>query len=583
MYHREGALIIHANMSSRRTGDSIPGEEGAVRKDWGGKISVALVYPNAYRLGMSNLGYQIIYSLLNEQEDVVCERIFLPGPPDGPGKVRSLESRRTLSDFEVVAVSLPYENDFLNLFSILHQARVPAFARERGKGHPLLVGGGLALTMNPEPLADVFDLIVIGEGEDTLLEFLDEYRSSRGADRKDVLKALARIEGIYVPSAYRRTVWGLEPFSGYPERVKRRHTVSLHRFPGFSQVVTPRMEFGRTVLIEPIRGCGRMCRFCAAGYHYLPPRNRSLSHISGIERARQAAARIGILGAALSDFPHLSELFELISRSRIKMSLSSIHGEDLERSDLDRLVEGQVKTLTLAPETGSEELRYSLNKTCSHRQYLDASERIVSAGVPHLRLYFLFGLPGETDMDLRAAGDLVSRVQSRRRKAARTVMGQLTVCLAPFVPKPATPFQWAAIEPAKELKRKRQVMVDSLKSVPGVRIRTGSIPAARLEAFLGLAPREVGEMLSVGSPAEVKKISLAQEVSWMNPGPDPDRAFPWEIVDSGVDRVFLWGEWEGSRKRRPSREDPGKFGGQAGRDRCRGLYPDCPDCGVCRE
>jgi len=570
-------------MGSRRTVNSIPEEEGAVRKDWGGKITFALVYPNTYRLGMSNLGYQTIYSLLNDQEDVVCERVFLPDPPDGSGKVRSLESRRTLSDFEVVAVSLPYENDFLNLFSILQRARVPALARERGKEHPLLVGGGLSLTMNPEPLADIFDLIVIGEGEDTLLEFLDEYRSSRGADRKDVLKALARIEGIYVPSAYRRAVRGLEPFPGYPERVKRRYTASLHRFPGFSPVVTPKMEFGRTVLIEPIRGCGRMCRFCAAGYHYLPPRNRSLAQIPGVERARQAAARVGILGAALTDFPHLSELFELVSSSRVKMSISSIHGEDLGSSDLDRLAEGQVKTLTLAPETGSEELRYSLNKICSHQQYLDASERIVSAGIPHLRLYFLFGLPGETDRDLRAAGDLVARIQSRRKKAARTVLGRLTVCLAPFVPKPATPFQWAAIESAEELKRRRRVMIDSLGSVPGVRIRTESIPAARLEAFLGLAPREAGERISFGSPAELKKVSLSQEASWMNPGPDPDRTFPWEIVDSGVDRTFLWKEWEASRQRRLPSEEPGKSGGQAGRDRCRGQYPDCPDCGVCRD
>ena len=552
-------------------------ETGAVRKEWGGKIPIALVYPNLYRVAISNLGFQIIYQILNQNDDVVCERVFLPEAGSSPGQIRSWESRRSLLDFELIAVSLPYENDYLNLFQLLKSARMPFFSRERSDSYPLLLGGGLALTLNPEPLAEVLDLVVVGEGETPLRKLLETYRLVRGASRAEILKSLARIEGFYVPRGYFSSPAGREPLPDFPARIKRQFTFPLTEYPGHSAILTSRMEFGRSVLIEPIRGCGRMCRFCAAGYHYLPPRSRPVDRISGLTLAQREKARVGLLGAALADYPEFSLLLEKINQAQLKIKLSSLHGEELTDDDLARLSRGQARTLTLAPESGSERLRLSLNKTSTDEQYLEAARKMVAFGIPHLRLYFLYGLPGEIPSDLRAIGDFVEKIQKRRRKESQKVPGRLTVCLAPFVPKPATPFQWAGMESGRVLKQKRGEIIRSLRLVPQVLIRTESIIQARLEAFFGRSDRQMGKILEGRTFPEIKRLALGDDIPWLQPPPDPGISFPWDIVDSGVTRGFLWQEWQNSRRGITTspcspRAEPASGEGRA---------PTCSRCGVC--
>jgi radical SAM superfamily enzyme YgiQ (UPF0313 family) len=552
-------------------------ETGAVRKEWGGKIPIALVFPNLYRVAISNLGFQIIYQILNQNDDVVCERVFLPEAGSAPGPIRSWESRRSLLDFELIAVSLPYENDYLNLFQLLKSASLPFFSRERGDSYPLLLGGGLALTLNPEPLAEVLDLVVVGEGETPLRKIMEIYRSIRGMPRAEILKSLARVEGVYVPSGYFFSPAGREPLPDFPARVRRQFTFPLTESPGHSAILTSRMEFGRSVLIEPIRGCGRRCRFCAAGYHYLPPRSRPLDRISGLSLAQKEKARVGLLGAALADYPEFSLLLEKINQAQVKITLSSLHGEELTDVDLACLARGQARTLTLAPESGSERLRLSVNKTSTDEQYLDAARRMVAFGIPHLRLYFLYGLPGEVPADLRAIGDFVEKIQQQRRKESRKVPGRLTVCLAPFVPKPATPFQWAEMESGRVLKQKREEIIRSLRPVPQVLIRTESVSQARLEAYLGRADRQMGKILEGRTFPEIKRLALGDDVPWLQPSPDPEISFPWDVVDSGVTRDFLWQEWQNSRlgvttSPCPPRSEPASGEGRA---------PACSRCGVC--
>jgi len=571
--------VIYNLMVKKVRRKKYPGieETGSVKKEWGGKIPIALVFPNLYRVAISNLGFQIIYQILNQSDDLVCERVFLPEGGSPPLRVRSWESQRPLLDFELIAFSLPYENDYLNLMQLLKGAQIPFFSRERGDSYPLLLGGGLALTLNPEPLAEVMDLVVVGEGENPLLELLEIYRSVRWTDRAEVLRSLARVEGVYVPGGYFPTPGGLEPHPGFPPRVKRRITLPLAEYPGHGSILTAQAEFGKSVLIEPIRGCGRMCRFCAAGYHYLPPRIRPLAKISGIELAQKERARVGLLGAALSDHPEFSRLLEEINQARLKITLSSLHGEELKDSDLANLSRGQVRLLTLAPETGSERLRLSLNKTSTDEQYLEAARKMVSFGIPSLRLYFLYGLPGETPADLPALGDFMEKIQKRRRKEARRFAGRLTVCLAPFVPKPATPFQWAVMESARGLQQKQEEMIRCLRSVPGVFIRTEPITQARLEAFFGRADRQMAKILANNSFPEIKRSALAEEIPWLQPARDPGISFPWDIVDSRVSRGFLWREWQNSQRGIPTKPCPPRAESLA----AEGISPDCSRCGIC--
>src|SRR4030043_445961 len=318
-------------------------EKGTVRKPWGGKISICLLYPNSYHVGMSNLGFQTLYRILNTDDDVVCERAFLPEPEDlqeyrnSLPPLFSLESQKPLSSFDILAFSISFENDFLNVLTLLELAHIPLESRLRNGRYPWVMAGGVAVFVNPEPMSEFFDLKILGEAEEVIGEFLEVYRQTltdkRKREKDDFLKNLGRVEGLYIPKFYRVTyaengkIETMVPEPGFPGKVKRRWVPDLDQFPTQSTLFTPDTEFKEMALVEVNRGCPRGCRFCAACFVYYPFRNRSLSFLESISKeALLKKHRIGLTGTAVSDHPELLPLCQSILSRQGGISVSSLRG-----------------------------------------------------------------------------------------------------------------------------------------------------------------------------------------------------------------------------------------------------------------
>ncbi|HSM74134.1 MAG TPA: radical SAM protein, partial [Desulfobacterales bacterium] len=417
-------------------------EHGTLRKAWAGRIRVALVYPNSYPVGMSNLGFQTVYRLLNAQQGVVCERVFVP---ENGGPAVTLESGQPLGAYDVVAFSLSFENDIPNVITLLQRAGLPLHSRDRGGAHPLVVAGGVACFLNPEPLAPFIDLFMLGEAEAMLPAFCGTF--DPGADRRRMLLRLAQGQaGCYVPAFYRpsyRSDGSLEaftPLADVPPRIRRVFLPDLSKTGTCSAVVTPHAAFGRTYLIETGRGCPHGCRFCSAGYIYRPPRFRPPALLE--ENLRQGAAvtdRIGLVGAAVSDLPEIAALCNGLRAKGVRISFSSLRADALTPELIAVLQQSQVKTATIAPDAGSERMRRVINKGIDEASILAAAETLVAAGIPNLKLYFMVGLPTETAADVAAIVALCRRIKHRFLASSRSRgrIGELTVSLNSFVPKPA--------------------------------------------------------------------------------------------------------------------------------------------------
>lgn len=376
-------------------------EMGTVVKDWGGQIPIALAYPNSYYLGMSNLAVHVIYRLFNEQPGIVCERTFFT-----KGLPISLESQRPLMDFAALAFTLSFEMDYFNLVEMLRRAGIPPLAEERDERHPLLLAGGPCVTANPEPLAPIFDALVIGEGEEVIPTLAESLRREVRAPRLELLRQWAMIPGLYVPRFYQVEYDGLglkiehEPFAPYP--VKRQWVRDLDAHPTTSVILTDETKFGDMYLIEVARGCGRGCRFCLAGFSYRPLRERSVDLL--LDQAKEGLGyreKIGLVGAALSDYSQIDALTQGLGQLGAQISVSSLRADSLSQALLEALVEGGTQTLTIAPETGSARLRSCINKDISEEEILEVAQR-ASPHFPQLKLYFMLGLPGETEEDIEA-------------------------------------------------------------------------------------------------------------------------------------------------------------------------------------
>jgi radical SAM superfamily enzyme YgiQ (UPF0313 family) len=444
-------------------------ERGTVRKDWGGRLPIALVFPNTYYLGMSSLAVHSLYHLWNAREDVVCERVFTDFSPP-----LALESGAPLDYFPVVAFSLSYEMDYFNLVALLRSAGIPPRAAERDDTQPLIIAGGPAVSANPEPLAPLLDAVVIGEAEPILQPLTDALHLVT-AGRQVALDALAAIPGLYLPA---------RPASP----VVRQRLGDLDEVPSHSVIYTPDTEFADMGLIEIARGCGRGCRFCLAGASYRPPRHRSAESI--LAQARQLlkqSDRLGLVSAAVSDHPDIDRLAVELRALGARISISSLRVDPLSEPLVRALAESGAQTLTIAPEAGSRRLRQVIHKTQGEEDVLRAVDLAARYQMAQLKLYFMLGLPTEEEQDVEALVALT-------RACAARFSRQVTVNITPFVPKAHTPFQRAAQVPAKTIKRRLAYVERELRKEK-IGVKSESPTWTEIQGCLARGDRRLAEAL----------------------------------------------------------------------------------------
>jgi len=568
-------------------------EKGTVKKDWGGRLSVALTYPNYYRLGMSNLGFQIVYDLLNKRSDVVAERVFLPEGQENSlclstsVGLLSLESQTPLQKFDLVAFSLSFENDYPNILKILELGKIPLLTEERSDPCPFIMAGGITTFLNPEPLASFMDFFLLGEAEANLNEFIDLFLDVRHqcAKRTDVTYNLARnLPNVYVPSLYQPeyhkdgTLESFLPKQGsVPERIK----VACSATGGFvdghepkSTIITPDTEFADKILVEIGRGCGRSCRFCAGGYVYRPPRPyKELELRTSIEKALGTCDQVGLLASAVSDVPGIEDLTSFIVSKGGLFSVSSLRADSLTQKLLENMKQAKQKTLAIAPEAGSERLRRVVNKHLTKKQIIEAARLISKIEDLSIRLYFLIGLPTETKEDISEIVDLVKVIKHNivKESAPRGKIAQIKLSVNCFIPKPFTPLQWFPLEQVSSLKEKQRRIKKALSKEGGIKVNSDVPKWAYVQALLSMGDRRVGSILLLSHKfgGDWKKAIRFSDINpdfFVYRPKGIDEVLPWDFIDHGILKEHLISEYRLALKAEES-------------DICH--VGECIRCGVC--
>jgi len=538
-------------------------ETGASSSPRGGRLSVALVYPNTYHQGMSNLGVQTVYRILNSREDTLCERFFLPDPDDLEEHRRtglpliSVESQRPLDDFDLVAFSISFENDYLNLPALFEVGRLPLWREERSERHPLILCGGVCAFLNPEPLAEIMDLFAVGEAEVILPALLEGLLVEVTHSRMQLLDDLAQLPGVYQPGGYavtyaeNGTLAAMTPLGNLPASVSRRWQKHLDDSQSSTWVATPDTEFGSMHLVEVSRGCPRACRFCAAGFIYRPFREHSPGHLRReILEQQPGPCRVGLVAAAVSDYGDLADIGRAILEHGGEVSVSSVRIDAITAAQVRVLADSGHKTLALAPEAGSQRMRDVINKGIDEAQILAAVKLLAEGGIPNLKLYYMIGLPTETEADVVAIAALTVRIRQIWEEIGkqRGRLGRLHLSVNPFVPKPWTPLQWAPMEPRLSLEKKNRLLQKRLCPLPNVELHFESLRHAEIQGFLARGDRRVGRALpllgkGLGLKAACRQAGLDPDF-FLHRERAADELFPWDIIEQGVQREHLRREYE---------------------------------------
>jgi radical SAM superfamily enzyme YgiQ (UPF0313 family) len=518
-------------------------EEGYVIKR-GAQLRVALCYPNTHAIGMANLGFQAVYEIFNNIVDVSCERIFLPDEHEmreyekTRAPLLSLETQTPVRDFDVVAFSISFETDYLNMARMLKMSGVPVWSKDRTHKDPLVVMGGAASFLNPEPIADFTDVIAVGEGEILVHQLVDTIFESESKD--EILLALARRgRGFYIPSLYEviynddgtvndyvpleegvprsvgRAVAAENPKEGSLRRARRRGWTGVVEkllepdvFAPSTSIWSPTAEMGDRFLIEISRGCSQGCRFCWAGFNYWPPRVVPARDILAKAREwREKTNKIGLVSTAVCDHPEISDILRGLREMDYRISVSSLRLDQISDELLDALVESRDQQIAVAPETGSDRLRKAINKNLTNDEIVDICGAVFDRGMLTVKLYLMVGLPTETDEDLEEMIVLVERIKNRMLVAGKKFgrAGKIIPSLNGLVPKPNTPLQWDAICDEKELKRRLKWVSKNLARIPNVEVRAMSARIAHEQALFSLGDRTVAKAIEAAAQLCAKR------------------------------------------------------------------------------
>ncbi len=548
-----------------RARDLLAKEVGYVRKPHGGRLRIALAFPNTYFVGMSNLGFQTMYKLFNAEEGIVCERVFLPPKTELVEQLASgaplvtLESQTLVRDFDILAFSVSFEWDYTNVVTLLRLAGLAPRAAARTHHDPLVMIGGAVTFVNPEPLALFADVIAAGEGEALVPALFKAFGAA--SDREELLRLLTVERGFYIPSFYdvRYDSQGrIEAFvpkegTGAPPVVKKAALKTTEAVdPPATTIFTPDTEFGSRFLVEVVRGCANLCRFCWAGYNYLPVRAFPFDRIIELaERARPHSKRAGLVSIALCDHPQIEDILTRLMEMGYSISPASLRLDDLTPTILRLLRESGERTVTIAPEVGSDRLRRVINKTVTNDEILAAAELIFAAGIENLKLYFMIGLPTETDDDLVAIRDLTLQLRDKMLAHARSRghVGRIVGSVNPLVPKPGTAYQWLAMEDDKSIDRKIKRLRALTADIDNVFFNIKSERHSFYQALMSLGDRRVAPTIEAAERnggqwrAAVAESGIdADFYVFRDRSADP--MLPWDIIDGGMKDSFFRNEFD---------------------------------------
>ncbi len=570
-------LLMNVQKPGRYTG----GEWNSIIKEWHDeRLKLALIYPDTYEIGMSNVGLGILYDRVNARDEFLAERAFAPWVDmeevlrEADVPLFSLETRHSLNAFDVVGFSLQYELTYTNILNMLDLGRIPLFARERTDKDPLVIAGGSG-TYNPAPLVEFFDLFVIGEGEEVLLELLEairDWRSRACSDKGTLLRHLTTIPGIYVPSLYETsynrdgTAECIEAKEeGVPARVRKRIAPELGPVPEKPIVPNMRVIHDRGA-IEIQRGCGRSCRFCQAGVIYRPVRWRKGDEvIEAIDKMVAATGynEIGLASLSSSDHPDITRIISEAKRrhrdKKMTISLPSLR-VDAFSVKLAKMVQETRRTgLTFAPEAGSQRLRDVINKGVTEEDIFQTTEAAFENGWNRIKLYFMIGLPTETDEDVQGVVDIVQRIRSQGKRI-RNQRVHINMSIATFVPKAHTPFQWLPLAPRRVIERRQQILMDNL-GFRGIHLSWSDWDTTWLEAVLSRGDERLGAVIYRAWQSGARFDAWDEHFrpqrwreAFSQQGLDidfytsrkrgEDEIHPWHVIDVGVTRQFLWHEYQ---------------------------------------
>jgi radical SAM superfamily enzyme YgiQ (UPF0313 family) len=553
-----------------RARDVLAREVGFVTKPHGGRLRVALAFPNTYYVGMSSLGFQTVYRLFNDLDEVVCERVFLPPKQELQAQLASgaplltLESQAPVRDFDVLAFSVSFEWDYTNVVSMLRLAGLPPRAAQRTERHPLVVIGGAVTFVNPEPLALFADVIAAGEGEMLIPDLVRALRPNGedpGVPRDEVLQSLAAAPGFYIPSFYEveysadGSIAAMQPVAGSNASavVRKAAVKGTDRLdPPATSIFTPDTEFGSRFLIEVVRGCANLCRFCWAGYNYLPVRAFSADRILDLAaQARRHSSRAGLVSIALCDHPEIERIMRGLINLGYAISPASLRLDDLTDPIVGMLRESGERSITIAPEAGSDRLRRVINKTVTTEEILEAAEIIFRNGMENLKLYFMIGLPTETDDDVVAIRDLTSEMRKimLRHARPRGRIGRIVGSVNPLIPKPGTAYQWMPMEDPSITDRKGKRLRELLSGLDNVYFNIKSERHSYYQALLSLGDRRVTPAIEAAERNGGNWRAAVAETGvdaafFIFRDRSSDAVLPWDIIDGGMKASFFHAEFE---------------------------------------